>query len=69
MVYFPEQVPALAPVCFSYPVGVAIAEKYIADIKAGRSEDECLAEIKAEIESSFNEGWAFIEQTIREMGS
>jgi hypothetical protein len=68
MVCEPEEKPALAPLCFSGTVGYRIAEKFIKDTRAGRSEDECLAEIKAEIENSFNEGWAFIEKTIRDMG-
>lgn len=68
MIYNPDEKLAIGPLCLSPTVGFTIASKYVEDIQAGRSQDECLAEIKAEFEQSFNEGWSFIEQTMREIG-
>jgi hypothetical protein len=48
--------------------GYAIANLYLdAIVKHGKTEDQALADIKGELQKSFDEGLAFIEKTIRDV--
>jgi hypothetical protein len=63
-----EESPSRPLVDLSPKVGYEIANLYLdAIVKRGKTEDQALAEIKAEVQKSFDEGWAFIEKTIREV--
>ena len=63
-----EESPEKPPMALSQSAVYHIAKVYLdAVIKDGKTEEEAFAEVKAGLECSFHEGWAFLEKTIRDI--